>query len=107
MPLFEKGTSGNPGGRPKGSRNKSTVMCMNLLDGAGEDVMKRAIELAKEGNPVAMRLCVDRLIPRGQRPVLIDMAKLEKASDLAQAARDVVQAAADGGITLTEARDFL
>ena len=30
---FEPGTSGNPNGRPKGSRNKTTVAIEALLDG--------------------------------------------------------------------------
>ena len=32
MPQFQKGQSGNPAGRPPGSRNRATVMVQNLLD---------------------------------------------------------------------------
>ena len=33
---FKKGTSGNPTGRPRGSRNKSAVLMEQLLEDQGE-----------------------------------------------------------------------
>ena len=30
---FQKGQSGNPAGRPRGSRNRSTILFENLLEG--------------------------------------------------------------------------
>jgi hypothetical protein len=30
MPQFQKGQSGNPAGRPPGSRNRATIMVQNL-----------------------------------------------------------------------------
>jgi hypothetical protein len=35
---FAKGESGNPGGRPIGSRNKTTIALENLLDGQAEAI---------------------------------------------------------------------
>jgi hypothetical protein len=35
---FAKGESGNPGGRPVGSRNKTTIALENLLDGQAEAI---------------------------------------------------------------------
>lgn len=104
---FVPGQSGNPAGRPRGSRNKSTVLCLNLLDGAGEAVMTKAVELAKAGDPVALRLCIDRLVPRGPRPVVLDLPRVAKAADLAEAAQAIVTCAAAGEISLEEARGFL
>jgi hypothetical protein len=34
MPQFRKGQSGNPAGRPPGSRNRATSMVQSLLEGA-------------------------------------------------------------------------
>jgi Family of unknown function (DUF5681) len=66
MPQFQKGQSGNPAGRPPGSRNRATSMVQNLLEGAAENIAKRAAKLAEEGNVAAIRICMNRLSPLGQ-----------------------------------------
>jgi hypothetical protein len=67
---FEPGQSGNPAGRPKGSRNKATLAVEVLLDGEAESITRKAIELAKKGDLAAIRLCLDRIAsPRKDRPV--------------------------------------
>ena len=47
---FQKGQSGNPAGRPRGSRNKTTVLMQNLLEGEAEAIARKAIEMAKDGD---------------------------------------------------------
>ena len=67
---FEPGRSGNPGGRPRGSRNRSTQALEAILDGEAEALTRRAIEMALEGDGPAMRMCLDRLMPvRKDRPI--------------------------------------
>ena len=68
---FSNGTSGNPSGRPPGSRNRATLMMESLLEGeAGQDLTRKAIELALAGHITAHRLFVERLIPpRRDRPI--------------------------------------
>src|SRR5262249_3899919 len=61
---FVKGQSGNPAGRPRGARNKATIMLENMLHGDAEAIIGKAVELAKVGDPVALRICMDRLAPR-------------------------------------------
>jgi hypothetical protein len=56
MPQFRKGQSGNPAGRPPGSRNRATSMVQNLLEGAAENIAKRATQLAEDGNVAAIRI---------------------------------------------------
>jgi hypothetical protein len=60
---FEAGHSGNPNGRPKGARNKATVMVEQLLDGELDALVRKLIEKAKAGDIAALRLCLDRLLP--------------------------------------------
>ena len=64
MPQFRKGQSGNPAGRPPGSRNRATSMVQSLLEGAAENIAKRAAQLAEEGNVAAIRIFI-RLRFRG------------------------------------------
>ena len=44
--------AGNPG-RPPGARNKATLAALALLEGEAEAITRRAIELAKAGDPTA------------------------------------------------------
>jgi hypothetical protein len=55
---FKKGVSGNPAGRPPGSRNKSTLALEQILEDEAEQITRKAIELAKDGNIAALRLCM-------------------------------------------------
>ena len=64
---FQKGRSGNPNGRPKGSRNAATLAVEALLDGQAEALTRKAIEMALDGDAIALRLCLDRIYPRAKR----------------------------------------
>jgi len=59
---FVKGQSGNPAGRPVGSRNKFTSEMQEALEESGLPLIQRLLELAGEGNTGAMRQCLDRLM---------------------------------------------
>lgn len=65
---FVKGQSGNPAGRPKGARNKATIIAEQLLDGEAEALFRKAIELAKGGSENLLKACMDRILPV-RRPV--------------------------------------
>lgn len=101
---FEKGTSGNPNGRPKGSRNRSTLAAETLLDGEAEALTRKAIELALNGDLSAIRLCLERLIPaRRSRVIRFDLPKTSTVEDVVIAYDAVITAMADGEISPDEA----
>ena len=105
---FPKGVSGNPQGRPRGSLNRTTLLMRDLLASDGEEVVKRAIADAKEGKPIALRLVLERLVPPARSSsAVIDLPAVEKAGDVAEAAREVIAAAARGELTLAEAREWM
>jgi hypothetical protein len=60
---FEKGRSGNPLGRRVGCRNKTTIAATALLAGEAETLTRKAVELALVGDPTALRLCLERVLP--------------------------------------------
>ena len=60
---FKKGRSGNPAGRRTGSRNKATIAAAALLAGESEALTRKAVELALVGDPAALRLCIERILP--------------------------------------------
>lgn len=99
---FEPGQSGNPAGRPKGSRNAATRAVEVLLDGQAHALTKKAIDVALngDGNVVALRLCLERIAPpRRASPIDIDLPQIGSLADLGAAAISVINNVADGGIT--------
>jgi hypothetical protein len=103
-PGFKPGKSGNPKGRPQGSRNKATLALEALLEGEGEAITRKAVDMALQGEMAAIKLCLDRLVPvRKDAPVSFDMPSMTNASDSAAAMSGVLQALASGDITPGEA----
>lgn len=86
---FEPGKSGNPKGRPKGSRNQATLLAEALLDGEAETLTRAIIKKALDGDLNALRFCVERLVPaRREQRVTFDLpAKIDTAADAAKAHR--------------------
>jgi len=101
---FEKGRSGHPAGRPPGSPNKKTLAAAVLLEGEAEALTRRAVDLALAGDPTAMRLCIERILPPcRERTVKFALPPIESAADIAPAMKAVTSALAAGVITPGEA----
>lgn len=104
---FQPGQSGNPAGRPKGARNKTTMAVEALLDGEAEAISRKAIAMAKGGDMTAIKLCMDRIVPpRKDRPIPFPMPKIETAADAVKASAAVIAAVADGDLTPSEAAEL-
>ena len=102
---FQPGQSGNPNGRPKGSRNKATLAAERLLEGEAEGITRVCIDRALGGDMTAIRLCMDRIYPpRKDRPLGLNLGYLETPSDLTSAMSEVFSALGRGEITPTEAQ---
>src|SRR5947207_9186889 len=101
---FEKGRSGNPLGRRVGCRNKTTIAAAALLAGEAEALTRKAVELALVGDPAALRLCIERVLPQcRERAVEFALPPIESAADIAAAMKAVTSALACGMITPAEA----
>jgi hypothetical protein len=104
---FAPGASGNPTGRPKGSRNKATLALEELLDGQAEALTQKAIDLALTGDIAALRLCLDRILPpRKDRPVSFEMPLITTAEDAKQSLAALLTAVAAGNLTPSEASEI-
>jgi hypothetical protein len=103
---FKPGQSGNPKGRPKGSRNQMTLAMEALLDGESEALTRKAIELALGGDITALRLCLDRVIPpRKDRPAAFTLPSITGTQDAAAAMASILTAVSSGDITPGEAAE--
>lgn len=96
---FKSGQSGNPAGRPKGARHKSTMAALALLEGEAQALTRKAIEEALGGNMVALKLCLERLVPAAkERPVDISFPKVDDASGLAKLTATLLSSVGSGNI---------
>lgn len=78
----------------------------SLLDGQAQALTQKAIELALTGDLVALRLCLDRILPpRKDRPVTFDFPVITNAADAAGTMAAILTAVASGRITPAEASD--
>jgi hypothetical protein len=100
---FAPGVSGNPAGRPRGARNRASLLEEALHDGEAETLARRLVELALAGDKSALRFCVARLLPRPKgRAIELDLpagAEADRAAILDAALRAVVS----GEVTPDEA----
>ena len=104
---WQKGRSGNPQGRPKGTRHHATVLAEQMLDQEAEGVVRRLLDMALEGDATALRLVVERLVPpRRERPVVIDLPAIGRTSEAVLAMAKVVAAVAEGEMTPAEGSEM-
>ena len=97
---WSKGESGNPAGRPAGSRNKATLLLEELLEGEGDAITRKAIELALRGDPNALRLCLERIYPtRKERLIDLPLPDVQTAQDARAALSLILNAVGKGQIT--------
>ncbi len=90
-------------GRTPGTRNKITRAAIEALEANTGALTDKAVELALDGDTVALRMCLDRVCPPlKDKPVEFALPTIESASDAAQAASAVLAAVAQGDLTPTE-----
>ena len=104
---FPKGMSGNPRGKHAGTRNRATIIAEEMLDCETRPLLHGAIEDAKDGDRVMSRFCIARILPpRRERPVRFALPPIESAADLHAAMAALLQAVAQGEITVGEAYEL-
>jgi Family of unknown function (DUF5681) len=104
---FEKGRSGNPAGRPPGSRNKATILAESIFEGEAEAIIRMAIDKAREGDITAIRLCLERVFPRlRDRATVFDLPPINGAPDALAALSTIVAGVSGGELTAAEGSEL-
>lgn len=102
---FKPGQSGNPDGRPKGSKDKRTEL-RELLKPHADDLVKKAVDMALAGDTTALRICIDRIIPSIKaRDMPISIPEL--TGSLTEKGEKVLLAMGQGEITPNDATQML
>ncbi len=96
---FKPGTSGNPRGKPAGTRSKSTQLLLALMEGDAANITKAVIEAAKSGDLMAAKIILDRLIPPAkERPISVDLPDTKTSEGVSAAQSAILQAVAGGDL---------
>jgi Family of unknown function (DUF5681) len=104
---FEPGQSGNPNGRPKGSRNRVTK-AVEALHGHSEALVGKAVEMALAGDSSMLRALVSSLMPRTRdRTVEFDLPTIETAADARAGSAAVLAACSRGELSPNEATEVM
>jgi len=92
----------------KGSLNKTTRACQEMLNGEAEAITRKAVDKALKGDMTAIKLCLERLLPqRKEAPVNVNLPAINKDSDLPKFTAALIEAVTTGEITISEAQGLL
>jgi hypothetical protein len=92
-------------GRPKGSRNKTARVVEELLSEHAEGVVMKCILMARQGNTAAMRLCIERMLPRRfDGPINLKLGSIKTMADVDRASQEIVRAVGNSRITPHEGK---
>jgi hypothetical protein len=105
---FQPGQSGNPAGRAVGSSNRKTLAAEAALFDRARELVDELVDRAKRGEPAAMRLCMERILPVGRgRPLPIELPSIRSNEDALAAADVIMDALKEGAVSAREAVDLL
>jgi hypothetical protein len=105
---WQRGVSGNPGGRPAGSANRGQAYLRELLAGDAERVVRAVVEAAIAGDMRAAGLILDRVLPKRLcRPLEgVVLPPITTVSEAVAAINAVSNATLQGVISTTEAAEL-
>lgn len=109
MTKFTKGQSGNPCGKKPGTLNRRTQLS-KLLEPHAEKLINKTVELALEGDVNALRLCIERLIPKStSQPIQFEFnaIDLENINNLSLLGKTIISSVSSGFILPEEGQKLM
>lgn len=94
---WKKGQSGNPAGKPRGARNRATMMVLGLMEDGAKEIAQVVMDAARGGDLSAARLVLERLAPPlRERPIAICLPDTSTAEGINQAQQAIIEAVGAG-----------
>jgi hypothetical protein len=91
-------------GRPKGSRNKSTLTAQGIFAQHADSIVRKCIADAMRGNERAMDRCIERVMaPQKESLVKLKIPSITTISGATDALSTLLQASAAGKLTPADA----
>jgi hypothetical protein len=91
---------GNSGRRP-GSKNRRSIVSAAILAGEETYLVRKAIELAKDGDIQMLKFLLNRILPR-DRAVKVELPRMQYADDAVEALGSIAGAISEGKISPSE-----
>lgn len=112
MGQFQKGQSGNPTGRPKGLLSARTKLFNELVAPAQKELIAKGLELARNGDPVMLRLFLERILPpkaRNDESITVTLPLFENVNQNTQqmVLEEVLKGLADQPLTLDQVKAII
>ena len=96
--------NGNPGRKP-GSKNRTTLIAAALLDGEAEELVRKAVELAKAGDVPMLKFLLGRILPR-ERVIKLNLPPMDFADDAVEALGSIMHAVSEGVLSPSEGAEL-
>ena len=103
---WQPGQSGNPSGRPVGSKNRKSLLTQQLEEQGGL-VAQRVIEAALAGDIQAASLVLQRICPPLRPQSVLVNFTLDSQAPLAEQAQEILSAIANGNIDPETGRNLI
>lgn len=92
-------------GRPRGSRNRFSIMAQELLSSRAEPIAAKVAAMALQGDSTAMRLAMERILPIRREPTVnLGPLPIKTAADISKAFEKLMEKVTAGKLTIAEAQ---
>jgi hypothetical protein len=101
---FQKGCSGNPRGKAKGTKNRATLAAEQLLQGELESICRRLIQEATSGNMQAIKMILDRVLPPKRNSYTsFYLPNFDDSTGILHAIDSIMKAVSQGNLSVEDA----
>jgi len=104
---FRPGESGNPAGRPKGAKNKATLLAEEGMQEKVGAVVDKLVERALAGSTSAIRQFLDRTMPMPRGCIGFDLPDLRGPRGIADAQEELIIAVAARQVPARDAEQVM